>query len=268
MFLNAKNGRVQLGTSGMDYVSFGRGGGTLVLLPGLGDGLATVKGMAAALAWAYRAYAKAYTVFVFSRKDELPEGCSTRQMAGDQAEAMRALGLARADVMGVSQGGMIAQYLAIDHPELVRRLVLAVTLAGPNETVQSAVDGWIGMANRGDHRALMIDTAKRSYSEKALKKYRLLYPFLGLVGRPQGYGRFIAQANACVRHDARRELDRIQCPTLVIGGGCDRIVGPQAAAELAGGIRDSHCYIYEGLGHAAYEEAPDFNERVLRFLTE
>ncbi len=268
MLLGAKNASVHIGGSEMDYVSFGRGSRALVLLPGLGDGLATVKGMALPLAWAWRAYAKDYSVFVFSRKNELPEHFSTRDMAQDQAGAMRALGLTDADIIGVSQGGMIAQYLAIDHPELVRRLVLAVTLAGgPNELLQSTVNGWIELAKRADHKALMIDTAEKSYSEKALRGYRMLYPILGCIGRPQDYKRFITQANACIRHDARGELHRINCATLVVGGACDRIVGANAAAELAQGIAGSEYFLYEGLGHAAYEEARDFNRRVLRFLT-
>lgn len=54
---------------------------------------------------------------------DIPENYSTRDMAEDQAKAMKALGIANANVMGVSQGGMIAQYLAIDHPELVRKLI-------------------------------------------------------------------------------------------------------------------------------------------------
>ncbi len=52
-----------------------------------------------------------------------------REMAKDHAEAMTALGISKADVLGISQGGMIAQYLAIDYPDLVNKLILAVTSA-------------------------------------------------------------------------------------------------------------------------------------------
>ena len=46
------------------------------------------------------------------------------------------------------------------------KLVLAVTAPDANETVRAVVSGWIDMALRGDHRALMVDTAEKMYSEK------------------------------------------------------------------------------------------------------
>ena len=94
---------------------------------------------------------------------------------------MKELGIARASVMGVSQGGMIAQFLAIDHPELVDKLIIAVSAPKVNEKIHRAVGAWIEMAEKGDHKSLMIDTAEKSYSEKYLKKYRRFYPILLMI---------------------------------------------------------------------------------------
>lgn len=268
MLFHAKNGCVRIGNTDMDYISFGKGRQVLIMLPGLGDGLTTVKGMALTLAWTYRAYAQDYSVFIFSRKHDLPEHCSTRDMAKDQAQAMKLLGIANADLMGISQGGMIAQYLAIDYPELVRKLVLAVTLSRQNELAQRTVSSWISMAERGDYKSLMTDTAEKSYSETYLKKHRWLYPLLGHIGKPKDFSRFLIQADSCLHHNAYPELGKIQCPTLIIGGECDRIVGPDASLELADRIEKSERFMYRGLGHAAYEEAEDFHERVQRFLAD
>lgn len=262
----AKNGTVPLGDGGMDYVSFGTGERILVMIPGLGDGLRTVKGMALSFSWLYRAYARAYRVYVFSRRNNLPEGCSIRDMAEDLKRAMDALGLSRADVLGVSQGGMIAQHLAAVHPEAVERLVLAVTAGWANPTVQAVAGRWAAWAEEGDYRRIVTDTAEQMYSERTLRRYRPLYPILGRVGRPQSLGRFLIQANACLGHDARGELGKIQCPALVIGGARDRVVG-DVSAELAAAIPGSGLYVYPELGHGAYEEAGDFNGRVLEFLT-
>jgi pimeloyl-ACP methyl ester carboxylesterase len=114
----------------------------------------------------------------------------------------------------------------------------------------------------------MIDTAEKSYSEKYLRKYRLLYPILGKWGKPKDFSRFLIQAKSCITHNAYLELDKIACPTLIIGGECDKIVGVEASKELADKIKKSALFIYSGLGHAAYEEAKDFNGRILDFLIE
>lgn len=275
MFWNAKGGRIHIEDTDMDYITFGQGDDVLVMIPGLGDGLTTVKGMALPLAYTYRMYAKDYRVYIFSRKNHLEKyaektvnkGYSTRDMAEDLAFGMQTLGITRAKVLGVSQGGMIAQYLAIDHPSFVDRLVLAVTLSRQNPTVQNAVADWLEFARQGDYKSLMIDIAEKSYSETYLRKYRRLYPVLCKIGRPKDFRRFIIQADACAGHNAYALLNRISCKTLVIGGSCDKIVSAAASVELAGQIKDSELYLYEGLGHAAYEEAPDFNSRVMQFFS-
>lgn len=266
MLYHTKNGVLQLEGGEMAYAAFGSGERCLVMLPGLGDGLTTVRGMALPLAWAYRVYARRFRVYLFSRRELLEPGTSTRDMAWDQAAAMEALGLSHACVLGVSQGGMIAQYLAIDHPELVERLGLAVTLGRQNDVIQDVVRRWMELAWQGDYRNLFIDTAEHSYSERYLKRYRPLYPLLSRVGKPKEFQRFLIQAAACMEHDAYEELNKITCPTLVLGGTADRIVGPKAAPELAEAIPDSRLVLYEGLGHAAYEEAKEFHPQVMEFF--
>jgi len=266
MLLNAKNGTVTIGNTDMDYISFGKGSEPLIMLPGLGDSLSTVKGTALPFAILYKAYAANYKVYVFSRKNQLEEGYSTRDMAKDQAEAMKILGISKANVMGISQGGMIAQYIAIDYPDLVNKLILVVTLSKQNETIQKVVNGWIEMAKQKNYRGIIIDTTEKSYSEKYLKTRRFLYPLLSRVGKPKDFGRFLIQANSCIHHNAYHELEKIECPTLVIGGDSDKIVSSIASVEIVNKIKGSELFIYKGLGHATYEEAKDFNDRVLNFL--
>jgi len=266
MLWNAKSECVQLEGAKMDCVRFGRGGKNLVILPGLSDGLASVKGKELLLAPPYRLFFDRYTVWMFSRRAPLPIGFTIRDMAADLAEALHALGIERAAVMGVSQGGMIAQYFAADYPDMTEALILAVTAPNANETVRERVERWIELAERGDHRDLMIDTAEHSYSEAYLRKYRKAYPLLGAVGRPKSYDRFLANARAILAFDGRGELGKIACPTLILGGEEDRIVGAEASRELHQAIAGSELFLYPGLGHAAYEEAEDFSARVFRFL--
>ena len=180
-----KNDCVTIGDTDMYYVSFGTGEKTLVVLPGLSDGLATVKGKALLLSYPYKKYFRDYTVYMFSRKNEMPEGYSIRDMADDQVRAMKVLEIDRAYILGVSQGGMIAQHMAIDHPEMVKKLILAVTAPNANAVVLDAVTGWISMAMRGDHTALMVDTAEKMYSEKYLRKNQKLFPLLARFTKPR-----------------------------------------------------------------------------------
>ena len=260
-----KNGCAAIGNTDMYYVSFGTGERKLVVLPGLSDGLATVKGKAMLLAAPYRRFFRDYTVFIFSQKNDMPEGYSIREMAEDQIRVMKDLGIGQADVLGVSQGGMIAQYMAIDHPEMVTKLILAVTAPNANTVVQENISGWIEMVKRGDHTALMVDTAEKMYSEKYLQKKRKIFPLLAGLTKPRSYDRFLRNAQAILGFDCCRELPKISCPTLIIAGSDDHTVGNEAAAELFRAITDSELYVYEGLGHGAYDEAKDFYVRVHEF---
>ncbi|MBR2294924.1 MAG: alpha/beta hydrolase [Clostridiales bacterium] len=260
-----KNGCVTVGDTEMYYVAFGDGKRNLVVLPGLSDGLTTVKGKAWLLAPSYKRFFHEFTVYMFSRKNDMPEGYSIADMADDQVTAMKDLGIDRACVLGVSQGGMIAQSIAIRHPEIVERLILAVTAPYANMVVTDAVSSWIDMADRGDHRALMVDTAEKMYSEGYLKKNRRYFPLIAKFTKPKTYDRFLKNTNAILRFDVRDELSKIICPTLIIAGSNDNTVGNDAPVELKDGIANSELFVYEGLGHGAFEEAKDFYDRVLAY---
>ena len=266
MFFNATNGNIIIENGNMDFISFGKGEKVLIMIPGLSDGLKTVKGMANVMARMYKCFAKSHRVYILSRKNNMDKGYSTRDMAADYKVALEKLGVLKADVLGVSQGGMIAQYLAIDYPDLVEKLVLAVTLSKQNETVESIISSWIKMAEKDDYRSLFIDIAEKSYTEKRLRKYRPLYPLLSKIGKPKCFNRFIIQANACMTHNAYDELDKINCPTLVIGGDSDKITGSGTSEEIAGKIKNSKLIIYHGFGHSVYDEVKDLNQTVLKFL--
>ena len=266
MFYNAKNGNIKIGNSDMDFVSFGKGDKSLIMIPGLSDGVTTVKGKAILMAMMYKCFAKSYKVYMISRKNHMEKGYSTRNMAADYKTVMDRLGMSKAEIIGFSQGGMIAQYIAIDYPELIGKLVLAVTLSKQNETVQKVINSWIKMVEASDFKRFTIDSMEKCYAEKSLKKYRPFYPLLSRISKPKNIDRFIIQANSCITHDAYDELDKIKCPTLVIGGDSDRVVGTGTSEEIAGKIENSKLIIHKELGHSAHEETKDFYPQVLEFL--
>ena len=266
MLYHAKNGILTFDNATMEYIRFGSGSKKLVMLPGLGDGLRTMKGTALPMAVMYRIFARAYTVYAFSRKDPLPQGYTTRDMARDQKEAMDALGIEQADVLGVSMGGMIAQHLAADYPEKVGKLVLTVTCCRPNPILLESLEEWITQARQGDHRALMDSNLRRIYSQEYYRKNKWMIPLIGKLTKPKSYDRFFVQAEACRTHDASDRLGQIQAPTFVIGGEQDESLGGDASREIAAAIPGAVLKMYGQWGHGLYEEAKDFNETVLAFL--
>ena len=262
MVFGAKNGKI----NGTEYIRFGRGQRVLIMLPGLGDGLKTVGGTALPMALMYRIFAKDFTVYMFSRREDLPAGHTTRDMARDLADAMDALGIDKADILGVSMGGMIAQWLAIDFPERVGKLILTVTAARPNGVLEESIKEWMEQAGAGEHGALMDSNLKRIYSEKYYRQNKWMIPLLGVLTKPKSYQRFLILAEACLNHNACAELASIKAPTFVIGGGKDQAIGPDAAGELAEKVPNATLKIYPQWGHGLYEEAKDFNNIVLNFL--
>ena len=265
MLYGAKELKLTANGMQFDYIRFGSGKKPLIMIQGLNT--RGIKGAALSLAYMYRIFAKEYTVYLFDRRPVVYDGITVRDMASDIASAMDALGLKNADVFGTSQGGMIAQHLAIDRPDLVRKLVLAVTLSRNNDTVKQVVGDWIEMAERGDMKRFVLDMAEKMYSETYVRKYRPLMPLLTILQKPKDVKRFVILAKSCLTFDTYDILDKIKCPTLVIGGKQDKVVSGVASEEIAEKL-DCALHMYENLGHAAYEEAQDFNQMVYDFLSE
>jgi len=263
--LNARNEHIKLNSFDCDYISFGRGTDPLIMLPGVGDGFRTAKGVAVPFALMYRCFAKDFKVYAFSRRNNMPEGFTTADMADDLDAVMGAVGIKAAHIFGVSQGGMIAQQMAIRHPDRVKSLILAVTASRPNDLMQESLGSWLAMADRGDYKGIMLDTAERSYTGTYLKRGRMMNRALALF-KPKDYTRFRILCKSCIDHDVYSDLDKITCPSLIIGAEQDGVLGVEASLELKEKINGSRIYIYQGYSHGVYEQAKDFNKRVRRYL--
>ena len=263
--LNAKNENIKINGADFDYISFGTGRDVLIMLPGVGDGFKTAKGVAVPFAYMYRVFAESFRVYVFSRRNDMPEGFTTADMADDLSDIMDALGLGSAHIFGVSQGGMIAQQLAIRHPEKVKSLVLSVTASRPTAIMREALESWLAMADYDDYKGIMLDTAERSYTGAYLERGKRLNNVLALA-KPKSYDRFRILCESCLDHDVYADLPKIKCPVYIIGASLDKVLGPEASVEMHEAIQGSELYMYEGYSHGVYEQAKDFNDRVLRWL--
>ncbi len=249
----------------MDYFTFGTGKQPLVILPGIS--VQSVMLSAEAVAEAYSCFGNTHTVWLFDRAKQLKKGCTVTDMADDTAKAMKQLGLQNADIFGTSQGGMIAMCIAVRYPELVHKLVLGSTSARLNDKCSAVLRNWVCLADEGETVKLNRDMSEKVYSPSFYEKYRDYFKMTENNGSPQELQRFSAMAGAAVGFDIYNELDRIKCPALVIGADEDKVVSGRASEEIAEKL-GCELYIYKGYGHAVYDEASDYKERLMAFFNE
>lgn len=248
----------------LQYLSFGEGKRPLVIIAGLS--LMGLTGMGEAVEAAYSLFARDYRVYIFDRKETLPTNCSTEALADDQAKAMDALGITAADVVGFSQGGMIAQILAAKRPDLVRSLVLGSTMARPDRFAAESLRTWLRYAEAADYRAINRDFFFRVYSGDSVRANIGILESYVQNGSAAACLRFAALASACLRFDGTPYFPKIVCPCFVIGCRGDRVLGCDRSEELAALLGCESFFYGEEYGHAVYDEAPDYKERLLRFL--
>ena len=247
--------RNHLSDQGVDYVTFGRGDKVLVIITGLSlQGLSDMSDLAVYSLF-YR-YAKEYKVYIFDRKDHIEEGISIENMAGDLYHSLQELHIAKASIIGMSQGGMIAQLFAIKYPQKVTSLVLALTFSRNNDISRDTIEGWIEMAKNGEVAKLNKDSMCKTFSSPMLKKLYVINKLFMRTVSVEKQERFIRLAKS------------ITCPTLVLGAKKDLVLGVDGARELANSIPKASYYEFSKQGHAAFIESKQFNKIILEFLRE
>ena len=252
----------------MDCFRFGHGKKTLVILPGLSVG--SVVKYAGTVSKAYGLLTDDFTVYVLDRRKELPAAYSVYEMAEDTAAAIRALGLDHVHLFGASQGGMIAMTIAARYPEAVSRLVLGSTSACVKQEQYQTIEDWIRLAKAGDPKGLYLAFGKAIYPPDIFEQSRELLAAASDAVTDEDLKRFVILAEGMKGFDVTGQLHGISCPVLVIGSADDRVLGADASEQIArllNGQTDCELYMYHGYGHAVYDLAPDYKERLLSFLT-
>ena len=247
----------------IDFLCFGQGEKPLVIIPGLS--LWGLRGLGGSMSRTYQCFAENFRVYCIDKRRHISGDITIAELAEDYAAVLRALNMKNAFVLGLSQGGMIAQTLAVTHPELVGKLFLGVTASRPNETMSEAVKTWIDLVRNDDLAALLRDIILRTYSEEYIQRHSRLFDTNVRLSIPTDKGRFIALAKACMSCDMYDRLDDICCPVCVVGAEKDRVVTAQASLDIAEKL-GCPVYIYKNYGHAVYEEAKDFNRKALEFF--
>lgn len=248
----------------MEYCSFGSGKRPFVIIPGVS--MKPVMGSAAAIENGFAAFTQRYTVYVFDRKKNIQAGYSVMQMAEDTADAMQRIGIANADIFGASQGGMIAQCIAICHPELVHALYLGSTLARQNERSIACFDKWMRLADAGDWQALNHAINTMVYSEEYYARYAGIFAAMEADGNSKEVRRFGVLARACREFDIYDRLNEIRCPVFVTGAKNDHVLDCIGAQEIAEKL-NCPIHLYEDGSHAVYDEDSDYRPRMLETLS-
>lgn len=247
----------------MRYFRFGSGERNMVIIPGVS--IRSVMESAAVVKYAYDMFSRDFTVFVLDRITVIPKGYSLRDMSEDTAEALGILGIRDAYIMGASQGGMIAQYIAAEHPELVKKLVLAATASRSGEISSRIFDKAEELASQGRSSELNLMFCERIYSKEFFEKFRGVIEASAALITPGDLERFIGMTSGINGFDLSGELEKISCETLVVCGSDDRIFGTAPSEELAERLGCELC-IFEGCGHAVYDEAEGFKDKMYDFF--
>ena len=252
----------------MDYIKFGTGSRPLVVLPGMS--LKSVTSIASMVADSYKIFKDDFTVYLFDRKKNFGETYPMEQMAADTAEAMDVLGVESACFIGISQGGMIAQLIAEQFPQKVERLALGCSASRLNDMSRAVMTEWKRLADAGDVVALCSNFIDKVFSAETIRKYKKSLMRLNSNATELDMKRFCVLARACLDFEAYEGLLKIKCPTLILGAELDQVLGVIASREIAEVLKKNgvptELYVYENYGHAAYDEAPDYRERILKFL--
>lgn len=194
------------------------------------------------------------------------------EMAHDAVRLLDHLEIERTTLFGASMGGAIAQRIALDHPDRVSALVLAITWARPIEFMRRQTDLARRVIEIGGSEALVEASLIWMFTPRFFEIGREVIDqlvsafFAGSGPEPATPEVLLAQLDAINKHDVLADLGRIQCPTLVAGGKMDVMVPGFAAEEIAATIPNAELAMFEAGHGLMVEEMEAFNQRLAAFL--
>ena len=211
-----------------------------------------------------------YSIYLTSRKPNLPKGYTAQDMSNDFAEMIRKDIGRPVHIMGMSSGGSSAMHLAVDHPDLVDKLVLAMSGYRLNPNGKRVAELWRDLALKEDWQALYqrmgVDVAEGSTPEWLT---RLLMRLFGkvLLGSPKSGSDFAIVLDSDINLDVKDKLPAIRQSTLVIGGEKDPFYGADNIRETARLIPNARLSLLKDGGHAVVKsQTKAFEAEILRFL--
>ena len=265
--MEIRTGKVRTGSFCMDHFSFGSGGKTLVILPGLS--VQPITPAAQAVALAYSVFAKDFTVYLFDRVSDPPAGYTVRDMARDTENAISSLGLDEIYLFGASQGGMIALEMAAEHKINVKKLAVASSALHTGDAAAAITESWINKALSGDAEGLYSEFGRTVYPEDVFLRYGDTLSAAAKTVTRDELERFAIFASAVKGYFSSANRNNVRCPLFAVGSDDDAIFGADSVNAFDAEFGENayfSSFLYRGFGHAVYDTAPDFKERLYGFF--
>ena len=232
----------------------------LIMLPGVS--VTGVLGNAAAVETAYQLFDDKYTIYLFEYPKEYPDGAEIKYIADILAEAIQRLELKNCCLISASFGGMVAQVLLAEHPELFVSAVFASTISRLTESSPKTISRWHTIASNKDVRTLNLAYYDAVYSDEYQIKYAEPIRKVLDNGNENDCSTMAILTGMILWADLRAYAQKIKTPTLVVGAKNDHVFSYQDVSEVAH-LLGCKSFFYEGSSHAAFEEEPDFKQRAL-----
>jgi pimeloyl-ACP methyl ester carboxylesterase len=252
---------------GLPYLAFGEGP-PLVVFPGLGSHNGNPTGVNRRLEVStFSALAERFTVFDVNRRPGLAPGTTIKDLSDSYAEAVKGEFSGPVDVLGLSTGGSIAQRFAVDHPTLVRRLVLLVSayrLSDVGRAVQRTL-AERSAAGKPRQAWAAIGSALAATPATAAIAGSLFW-LVGPLLASKDPTDMIATIDAEDDFDISADLSRITAPTLVIGGERDGFYGGDHIRATADLIPGARLILYPRKGHIGTVSHKPVMTEIIRFL--
>ncbi len=189
---------------------------------------------------------------------------SLEQMADDTLAVLDHAGAADAHVVGASMGGVIAQIIALRHPDRVRSLTLACTACQQHAWRQELLAEWARSPSERGMRAMTNAAARWTIGPRSFRRISPAIGWLGPLALSRPPHAFAAQVGAILAasEELRDELGRISVPTLVMVGNQDILTPRGDAEELAERIPTAELVVISGAAHGfmvehAHDVQPD-----------
>lgn len=251
----------------MKYCVFGQGKQVFIMLPGIS--LQSVLDSADAIEQAYQPLVEDCTIYVMEDRLTITEEYTLQDAVEDLHLFFQQLHLHDVCLFGVSRGSMIAQLYALSYPENVSKIILASSSSRITPFAQDIFHHWMTLAKEKKVEELIFDFAGHVYPETVLKQFHDTFLAMIPTVTSDVLKRFIIICKTMYHFDVWDQLLDIQCPIFLIANQDDKVFPYEETKKTVSLLKAKESfqyYIYDGYGHASYDLAPDYKERLRSFL--